>query len=67
MRMIQSFKARFPKLFPVLATVAALGAVGGAALFERAAHADDSCCQPGAPCCKPGAACCAAHKHAGKT
>ena len=63
--MITDLKARFPKLVPVVAAVVALGAIGGAALYERSAKGD--CCFPGAPCCHPGAACCAAHSKAPKT
>ena len=66
MSMYRSLKARFPKLFPIMTAVAALGLVGGLAAWERRANAAESCCYPGAPCCHPGAACCAAHKHAAK-
>lgn len=66
MRMLQTFKARYPKLFPVLAAVVALSAVGGAALYERTARASGDCCYPGAPCCHPGAACCNKHKAKGE-
>jgi hypothetical protein len=66
MRMISDLKARFPKLFSVVAAVAALGAIGGASLYERSARASGDCCYPGSPCCHPGAACCAKHKQAGQ-
>jgi hypothetical protein len=61
--MLRDFKARFPRLFPVLAAVAALSAVGGAALYERSAR---DCCVPGASCCHPGAACCKGHQQQAK-
>ena len=64
MRMLSTLKARFPKLFPVLTAVVALGTVGGIAAYER--MGSDSCCAPGASCCYPGSPCCAGHKHAAK-
>ena len=66
MRMIADLKVRFPKLFRALPAVVALTALGGAALYERTAHADSDCCYPGSPCCHPGAACCAARHKAAK-
>jgi hypothetical protein len=66
MDMLRGFKTRFPRLFSVLTTVAALGTVGGIAAYERHANAADSCCYPGSPCCHPGAACCAGHRHAAR-
>jgi hypothetical protein len=63
MRTLQALKARFPKLFPVLTTVLALGTVGGVVAYERLAKAD-SCCYPGSPCCHPGSPCCAGHHQA---
>lgn len=64
MRIFERFKARYPKLVPVLAATLALGTVGGIAAYERYGSAE-SCCYPGAPCCQPGAACCnGAHRHA---
>ena len=58
---MQELKARFPKLYPVVAAVAILGTIGGAAAYERLSG---DCCYPGAACCHPGAACCAAHHKA---
>jgi hypothetical protein len=59
MRFVRELKTRFPKLFPVVTAVLALGLVGGVAAVERSASG--SCCFPGSPCCHPGADCCAGH------
>lgn len=65
MRILQRFKARYPKLAPVLVAFLALGTVGGVAAYEQRSSAE-SCCYPGSPCCHPGAACCNAHRQAAK-
>jgi hypothetical protein len=66
MRFLTAFKARHPKLFPVMTLAVALAGIGGIAAYERQANAADSCCFAGSPCCHPGAACCAGHRHASK-
>ena len=58
MRLVRDLKARFPKLFPDVIGVLALGTIGGVAAYERSARASDSCCYPGSPCCHPGSPCC---------
>ncbi|HYP78357.1 MAG TPA: hypothetical protein VER12_20435 [Polyangiaceae bacterium] len=62
MKFITDLRTRFPRLFPALCTVVALGGVGSYAAYE---HLSDDCCELGAPCCHPGAACCLRH-HAAK-
>ena len=64
--MLGALKARFPKLFPVMTAVIALGTVGGIGAYERHANAADSCCSGGSSCCHPGSPCCAGHRHAAK-
>ena len=59
MKLFASLKARYPKVFPVVAAIVAISSVGGLAAYERRTG---DCCYPGAPCCHPGAACCAKHK-----
>jgi hypothetical protein len=61
MRFVRDLEVRFPKLFPVVTVVLALGTVGGIAAYEHSARAADSCCYPGSPCCYPGSPCCAGH------
>jgi hypothetical protein len=60
MKLFADLKARFPRMFPVVTTVLALGTVGGIAAYEKLAS---DCCYPGSPCCHPGAACCNGHGH----
>ncbi|HVJ88834.1 MAG TPA: hypothetical protein VM580_03460 [Labilithrix sp.] len=57
--MLNDLKARFPKLFPTVVAVVALGGVGSYAAYERLSA---DCCHAGASCCHQGAACCARHK-----
>jgi hypothetical protein len=66
MHLVRYFKTRFPKLFPVVMAVLALGTVVGLEAYERSARASDSCCYPGSPCCHPGSPCCAGHRHAAR-
>jgi hypothetical protein len=59
MTFLGAMKARFPKMFPYVAALVALGG-GGAAAYD---YFYGDCCYPGADCCRPGAACCLAHHH----
>ncbi len=59
MNVLSNLKARFPKVYPVVATLVALGGVGGAVAYEQLSA---DCCYPGASCCHPGAACCTRHQ-----
>jgi hypothetical protein len=59
MKMLETLKARFPRIVPTLIALSAVTALGGAAAYQKLA--DDDCCELGAPCCHPGAACCAKH------
>jgi hypothetical protein len=63
MDLLATLRARFPRLFPVVTAMVALGGVAGLAAYERMSS---DCCYPGSPCCHPGSPCCAAHGHAAR-